>query len=87
MTTAVHENVAVRIRSVSKAFGATRALDDVSFDIAKGSVHALIGGNGSGKSTLIKVLAGVHGADAGEIDVRGDVIGRDDHYARDLARP
>ena len=74
MTTTAQHRPAVRIVSVSKAFGATRALDDVSLDIAKGTVHALIGGNGSGKSTLIKILAGVHEADAGEVDVQGDVL-------------
>ena len=50
---------------LSKTFGATRALEDVSIDIRAGEIHALMGQNGSGKSTLIKVLAGYHQPDGG----------------------
>ncbi len=63
---------AVRFESVSKRFGGTAALDNVTFDIAAGSVHALLGGNGSGKSTLIKILSGVYQADSGWIEISGD---------------
>jgi len=61
----------LRANQVSKAFGATQALDRVSFSLEKGTVHALLGGNGCGKSTLIKILAGVEQADAGTIEIRG----------------
>jgi len=56
---------------VSKSFGATRALDDVSFELARGEVHALIGENGAGKSTMMKVLSGAIAPDAGRMEIDG----------------
>src|SRR6478609_1914843 len=55
----------LELRDVSKTFGGTRVLNDVSLAIDSGEVHALVGQNGSGKSTLIKILAGFHAADPG----------------------
>ncbi len=61
----------VELKSVSKYFGSVIALKDVSFDVRPGEVHCLLGDNGAGKSTLIKVLAGAHVPDEGEIIVAG----------------
>lgn len=59
---------------ISKRFPGVHALDNVSFEVARGSCHALMGENGAGKSTLGKILAGVYTADAGEIQLEGTVI-------------
>ena len=66
--------LALQVSDVRKAFGGTQALDGVSFELDRGSVHGLLGGNGSGKSTMIKVLAGVYRADAGWLKIRGSRI-------------
>jgi len=71
---AVDDVPVLEIRHLSKAFGGTQALADVSFSMRRGEVVALVGENGAGKSTLIKALAGVHQADSGEIRFRGEPL-------------
>jgi rhamnose transport system ATP-binding protein len=61
----------VELRRISKSFGATAALTDVSMDLRAGEIHALVGENGAGKSTLVKILAGVHQPDSGTILLEG----------------
>jgi ribose transport system ATP-binding protein len=59
--------VVLAFRDISKRFGGTEALSKVSLELRRGEVLALLGENGAGKSTLIKILAGVHQPDSGEI--------------------
>src|SRR3954464_13423473 len=62
----------LRMAGVQKSFGATRALRNVSLEVAPGEVHALIGENGAGKSTLMKVLSGAYHPDGGRIGWGGE---------------
>ena len=65
------------MRNVSKTFPGVLALDDVSFDVSPGEVHALLGENGAGKSTLIKIVSGVYPPSSGEMEVDGKTV----HFA------
>ncbi|MFE2931276.1 MULTISPECIES: sugar ABC transporter ATP-binding protein [unclassified Streptomyces] len=59
---------------ITKSFPGVRALDGVDLEVQAGEVHCLLGQNGAGKSTLIKVLAGAHQPDDGEITWRGEPV-------------
>ncbi|MHA6625686.1 sugar ABC transporter ATP-binding protein [Pseudonocardia sichuanensis] len=73
------------MRGIVKQFPGVRALDGVDLDVAAGEVHCLLGQNGAGKSTLIKVLAGAHRPDAGEIVWAGDPVSFGAPQAADAA--
>ncbi|NLY36330.1 MAG: galactose/methyl galactoside ABC transporter ATP-binding protein MglA [Tissierellia bacterium] len=61
----------LEMKAISKSFPGVKALDDVSFRVKPGSVHALMGENGAGKSTLMKILFGIYKEDAGSIFIEG----------------
>ena len=61
----------LQLTGISKRFGAVQALLDVDLGLLAGEVHALVGENGAGKSTLVKILAGIHRPDAGEMTLNG----------------
>jgi len=62
------------VRSLTKVFPGTKALDGVDFDLRAGEIHALLGENGAGKSTLIKCLTGAYARDAGTVTLEGQPI-------------
>ena len=64
----------LEMKGIRKEFPGVVALDDVSFSVKPGVIHALIGENGAGKSTLMKVLNGVYQANAGEILINGEKV-------------
>lgn len=66
--------IRLQVQNVCKSFGITKALQDVSFNINKGEVHALIGENGSGKSTLTNSLTGIYQKDSGSFILDGKEI-------------
>jgi ribose transport system ATP-binding protein len=61
----------LEVRDVAKRFGAVVALKSATLTLVRGEIHALMGANGAGKSTLVKILTGVHPADAGTITING----------------
>jgi ABC-type uncharacterized transport system ATPase subunit len=67
---------ALELRGICKRYGAVQANQDVSLRVEPGTVHALVGENGAGKSTLMKIAYGHVHADAGEISIKGQKVGR-----------
>jgi ABC-type sugar transport system ATPase subunit len=68
------ENTILEMNSITKRYPGVVALDDVTFQVRKDEIHALLGANGAGKSTLVKVLCGVAPPDAGEIIINGEPV-------------
>lgn len=67
---ATSKELVLKLRGISKHFGAVSALTDIDLDVHAGEVVALVGDNGAGKSTLVKILAGVHQPSSGTIRFR-----------------
>jgi simple sugar transport system ATP-binding protein/D-xylose transport system ATP-binding protein len=65
---------ALELRGISKRFGSVQALEHVDFSAWPGEIHAIVGDNGAGKSTMLKIVTGIHQADAGEIHLNGRMV-------------
>ncbi len=72
----MEQRLAVRARGVTRLFGDVVALDHLDLDVVEGQVHGLVGPNGAGKSTLLGLLLGLSVADAGQLEILGDRVGR-----------
>jgi simple sugar transport system ATP-binding protein len=66
--------MAVRLHGIGKRFPGVIANDDVNIDVARGTIHAIVGENGAGKSTLMKILYGVQKPDSGTIEISGTQV-------------
>ena len=66
----------LRVEGVSKVFGGIQALNQVSFEVAGGQIHAVIGPNGAGKTTLFNVITGAYKPDAGGVHFNGGEVSR-----------
>ena len=71
---------ALRIENLSLHYGAVRALDDVSFDVARGSILCLLGSSGSGKSSALRLIAGLERPTAGRITIQNQVVAADGQH-------
>ena len=67
--------MAISIRGVTKSFGSHTVLSDVTFDVPRGKITAVLGPSGTGKSVLLKTVIGLLRPDAGEVLVDGEAIG------------
>jgi len=75
----------LKIRSVSKHFGALKAVDEVSFEVQEGQIFSVIGPNGAGKTTLFNVMTGIYPATGGQVTFLGqDILGLPPHQITDL---
>ena len=64
----------IEMEGIYKSFPGVQALEDVSFKLKRGEIHALVGENGAGKSTLIKVMTGVEKQDQGTVKLNGEIV-------------
>lgn len=65
---------AIEFVNISKSFGTIKANQEISFEVEKGTIHALIGENGAGKSTLMSILFGLYSPDTGVIKVNNNEV-------------
>jgi len=70
----MNDAILLNLRNISKSFGGVQALDDVTIEVNRGEIHAIVGENGAGKSTLMKIIAGALQPDEGVIEFEGQEV-------------
>ena len=71
MGSPANENFAARVMNLSKKFGDTTVLDNVTFDVNEGEIIVLLGASGSGKTTILRIIAGLESPDSGSVILHG----------------
>ncbi|XOV91256.1 MAG: ABC transporter ATP-binding protein [Bacteroidota bacterium] len=74
----------IEVKNIKKSFGKLQVLDDISFDVSKGGIVAILGPNGSGKTTFLKILLGMVIPDQGKIYYQKKDISKSHHYRKYL---
>lgn len=64
----------IKMNNITKVFGTLKANDDITLEIKKGEIHALLGENGAGKSTIMSILFGLYQPDQGEIYINDELV-------------
>ena len=65
---------AIEMLNITKTFGTLIANDNITLQLKKGEIHAILGENGAGKSTLMSILFGLYNADSGDIKINGEPV-------------
>src|SRR3990172_4283819 len=81
---AQHHGCSLRVEGLSKSYGSSRVLDDVSFTVDAGQFFTLLGPSGSGKTTILKIVAGFVVQDDGEVYADDRELSREPPYRRDI---
>lgn len=75
-----HNRIALRCRSLTKAFGQRTVVHDVSFNVAAGDILVLVGPSGCGKTTTLRLVAGFEHLDGGSVEIAGQIVADDERY-------
>ncbi len=74
----------IEVNHISKGYSGRKILDDISFNVSKGSIHGFLGPNGAGKSTTIKIICGLLSADSGDVEVCGKSIFKSNKFKKQI---
>jgi ABC-2 type transport system ATP-binding protein len=76
--------LALEVKNLTKSYGNLKALDGISFEINEGEIFGLIGPNGAGKTTALRIISTILSRDAGDINIFGMALGKDDEKIREI---